>query len=788
MKRLLLILLFQAALLTVRSQEIIYEEGKFYGNVEKTDVSGKDGSGSQGNIFNQTDCGLSYVQVSHTLDTRNLSSQQNNVVSLTQPAAYNISGIPTCAEILKAYVWWSTSGSNTSGSVTVQNPSGNSSTYNVNAIGTGVDKCWSSMGYSSTYSFRADVTSIITGTYNGNYYLSGLPTGSPDDVDGATLMIIYKTPNASYEGTLVINDGAMVSNTYGTSYTQVMSGFTVCNTPLLGKGFIIVSDFQSIFPPHDVTINGVTDTATGNFWDYIERDITTGLTAGQTSSNYGIYTGSDCYDYMVSGLYYQCPSSGCIVTSTLGASVNTTNNNSCSDSIGTATVTVTGGTGPYNYIWSTVPAQYTATATDLPAGTFYVTVTDNACNAVIDTAIITAAAAPSVDAGANVDLCNGSSTTLNATASGGTPGYTFQWSPALGLNNPNISNPVASPTVTTNYSVTVSDVNSCIGVDMVTVNVITVIPEAGPDTSLCDGNSVALQASGGTNYIWSPAGTLNNSTISGPVASPTTTTTYTVTVSTGICSETDNVVVTVFPVAAEAGNDTAICIGASATLHGSGGTSYLWSTGAATQNIVVTPDTATTYYLTVTSGICPKIDSVKVSIASPPVADFTYVLTPDCDGIKGVFTNTSSNSDSVRWLFSNGFTTTANAFNITFNYGDSVDITLIADNGGCKDLKVEPNPLHFTKSIGLPPPNVFTPNNDSYNDCFKLITSPGFEDCYSMVVFNRWGKKVFEKSTDHKCWDGRDSQNNNPVSDGVYFYIITVGEMEYSGTVTLIRN
>lgn len=109
-------------------------------------ISSKDGSGSLGNIYTYTDCGLDYVQATHVLDTRNLTDQQNYIVSSVQPAPYDISGIPACATVVKAFVWWSTSGSNSSGSVTVQNPSGSSSTYNVSAIGTGVDKCWGGVG------------------------------------------------------------------------------------------------------------------------------------------------------------------------------------------------------------------------------------------------------------------------------------------------------------------------------------------------------------------------------------------------------------------------------------------------------------------------------------------------------------------------------------------------------------------------------------------------------------------------------------------------------------------
>jgi len=152
----------------------------------------KDGVGSLGNTYSNTDCGLNFVSISHTLNTRNLPARQDSIISEVQPAPYVISGLPICATIVKAYVWWSTSGSTPTGSVTVRNPSGDSATFNATDIGIGPDKCWNYIGYTGTYSFRADVTPIITGTLNGTYYLSGLPTGLPDDVDGATLFVIIK--------------------------------------------------------------------------------------------------------------------------------------------------------------------------------------------------------------------------------------------------------------------------------------------------------------------------------------------------------------------------------------------------------------------------------------------------------------------------------------------------------------------------------------------------------------------------------------------------------------------
>ncbi|MFA4853011.1 MAG: gliding motility-associated C-terminal domain-containing protein, partial [Bacteroidales bacterium] len=162
-------------------------------------------------------------------------------------------------------------------------------------------------------------------------------------------------------------------------------------------------------------------------------------------------------------------------------------------------------------------------------------------------------------------------------------------------------------------------------------------------------------------------------------------------------------------------------------------------------------------------------------------------LDPQCEKIIGHFSSTSQLITGVEWVFSNGFTSTDPDLTYTFNYGDSVDISLVAYNYTCTDTFILSNPLHFSNLISLPPPNIITPNGDNLNDCFKLKTAQDFEDCYSLTVYNRWGKKVFKKDATHKCWDGKNQSNGKDLSEGVYYYIITIGDKSFQGTVTLMK-
>ena len=154
------------------------------------------------------------------------------------------------------------------------------------------------------------------------------------------------------------------------------------------------------------------------------------------------------------------------------------------------------------------------------------------------------------------DRCNGTAAFLNATG-----GVSYVWSPATGLNNPNIANPIATPTQTTTYTVTATSSDGCIGTDIVTVSIggscdsdgdgiadavedsngngrvdagesdpndpcdpNGAIANAGVDQTICGGSTVFLNASGNGTYSWSPAFGLSNPNIANPTANPTVTT------------------------------------------------------------------------------------------------------------------------------------------------------------------------------------------------------------------------------------------------------------------------
>ena len=131
---------------------------------------------------------------------------------------------------------------------------------------------------------------------------------------------------------------------------------------------------------------------------------------------------------------------------------------------------------------------------------------------------------PTVSLTPSSSICTGSP--IQLTSSGGT-GYS--WLPASSLSNSAISNPVATPTSTTTYTVIITNVNGCSKSASTTITVnTTLVVFASPGTAVCSGSSTQLSSSGGTSFTWTPASGLNNPNISNPTANPSSATTYTV--------------------------------------------------------------------------------------------------------------------------------------------------------------------------------------------------------------------------------------------------------------------
>jgi|GEM_PF-3221411 len=180
---------------------------------------------------------------------------------------------------------------------------------------------------------------------------------------------------------------------------------------------------------------------------------------------------------------------------------------------------------------------------------YFVRAYDNFGCESIDSIVVRMPNPPIANAGPDTVSCGGNGVQIGRATVGGVPDYTFLWIPPAGLSNPAIERPIASPTITTEYILKITDNNFCVDFDTVLV---TALPApaviAGVGTTICEGDSVQLNASGAPVYKWVNAKSISDTTIQNPFVFPKTTTTYHVA---GIfptgCVGFDSVVVTVTP-------------------------------------------------------------------------------------------------------------------------------------------------------------------------------------------------------------------------------------------------
>ena len=125
-------------------------------------------------------------------------------------------------------------------------------------------------------------------------------------------------------------------------------------------------------------------------------------------------------------------------------------------------------------------------------------------------------------AGPDDEICIGDTLMLSAIG-----GNTYSWDNGPFLSDPNIADPLAFPSTTVDFIVTVSDTNGCVDTDTTTITV-NPLPniDAGLDQTICLGTSTAITATGGVSYVWAPTTGLSDPNIANPLADPVVPFTY----------------------------------------------------------------------------------------------------------------------------------------------------------------------------------------------------------------------------------------------------------------------
>lgn len=213
------------------------------------------------------------------------------------------------------------------------------------------------------------------------------------------------------------------------------------------------------------------------------------------------------------------------------AGANTTICPGSSYSVG-GSPTASGGTAPYTYSW-TPASNLSNTNTSNPIASplvptwYFVTVTDAAGNTAYDSVGVNLDPIYAYNAGNDTSICIGSSVSIGGASNSFAGGVTYQWTPVTDLDDPNAPRPVCSATVTTTYSVTITSPN-CPSKSYevtVTVNPLPTVT-ACCFTTIYEGSTATLSATGATAYNWTGASGITNPFSNPTTVEPTVTTQY----------------------------------------------------------------------------------------------------------------------------------------------------------------------------------------------------------------------------------------------------------------------
>lgn len=368
---------------------------------------------------------------------------------------------------------------------------------------------------------------------------------------------------------------------------------------------------------------------------------------------------------------------------------------------------------------------------------------------------------------------------------------------------------------------------------------------AGPDVNICNNQATTLNANGstGNQFTWSNGSSTSSISTSTPG-------TYWVSVSNGTCSDTDTVMVTAQTYQPNVLNDAlTTCPNEVFTLNAMSAntTSYLWNTGQTTSSI--NTSNAGTYWVQVSNGSCSFKDTIIVTnqaVSFSPIPSSDYICANDA-----VIVNAVDNS-AVTYLWSTGETTSSISINQVGIYwvertnangctqkdfisiseqnnqntetsidkckGESLVLTssigsansYLWNNGSTNGtLIIHDSGVYIVTSTnncgtstdkytvvfnecdcGVYIPNTFTPDEDEFNQVFKIKTDCSFYD-FHLEIYNRWGEIVFESFDAEEYWDG--NYGTYKVQDGVYTYKVSYvtnlkpDRINLTGHISLIK-
>lgn len=445
--------------------------------------------------------------------------------------------------------------------------------------------------------------------------------------------------------------------------------------------------------------------------------------------------------------------------------------NQIQNCIGT-TVSFSSGATPcdttsISYLWQFTGAVPSNSTDRNPRGIFYLNpgvypvklIVNTACglDSLMQNVTITGPA-PTVSLQGNPTICSGGSALLTV---GGAS--TCTWSSSVGINDPTSAVVIASPSVTTTYTVSGTATNGCTFSLPVTVNVSQLNLTTSPNDTICFGESANLVASGAISYNWFPAIGLNATNVANVVATPVVSNTYVVTGTDGLgCSKSKQIeiIVNKLPIISLV-SDKTICSGESILLEATGAESYRWSpattlSASSGSSVVARPTSSTIYKVIATNISSGCIDSNNVTISVTPNSRPNTSIIYNCNKVTlKVF------QEGANYLW-NTNEQTSTIF--VYEPGTYTVVTTKENCNKTDTLTVNDYPVSTVIWI----PNTFTPNNDGLNDVFLPKGNEISE--FDLKIFNRWGEMLFHTTDVNEGWDGY--FNNQLAETDIYVYRI----------------
>ncbi|MBL7934714.1 MAG: gliding motility-associated C-terminal domain-containing protein, partial [Bacteroidia bacterium] len=489
-------------------------------------------------------------------------------------------------------------------------------------------------------------TSINATSYSWNFGDSG--TSSQQNPNH-----IYTTPNV-YTVSLTSFNG---TNTATSNQT-----ITVLPSPTLS-----VSGNTIICSGNSTTLNG--NGANAYSWS-------NGVTTASINLNPSVTT-----SYSLVGTSNTCTNIAVVTVSVnpspILTSVNITNT-SCGLNNGAVSILATPSNNTYS--WS-AGVSSTNVAVNLAPGNYTVTAINNSCQT---STVVTILGSQSLlmSISGNTLICNGNSTLLNSS-----PANTYSWSNGVVTQSVNLN-----PLVTTTYSLTGTS-NTCTNTAVVTVSVLTApVVILSPNTTICQGisSSVTLTAGGANSYVWSNASSLSGSTGTIVTASPGVTTTYTVTGTIGLCTNTAIVTVSVNPSPAitsvNISNTSCGLNNGSATITATPSNNiYSWSGGVSSTINSAGGLSSGNYTVSAINGACQSSTVITI-LSSVPLSITSVSVTPsNCNLNNGVI-SIVDNLINSNYSWSPGISSTSN----TINNLSPGSYSLIITNGSCVTTTIIP--------------------------------------------------------------------------------------------------